>query len=53
MESILVELNKQVEMVKNTRIEQTAISRSTVSVESYEALLQEKTQVEAEVARLR
>ena len=53
VEGVLGELNKQLEIVKNVRVEQTALSRNTVSLESYEGLLQEKTQAEAEVVRLR
>lgn len=50
---MLVELNKQLEIVKNTRIEQGTLAKNTVSMDSYENALQEKNRAEAEAQRLR
>jgi hypothetical protein len=50
---VLGELGRQLEMVKSARVEQQTATRTTVSLASYEAALQDKNKIEAEVARLR
>lgn len=39
-ESVLGELSRQLEMVKSTRLEQQSVTRATVSLDSYESVLQ-------------
>jgi chromosome segregation ATPase len=52
-EAVLGELGRQLELVRSSRAEQQALQRTTVTLESYESLLQEKGRVESEVQRLR
>ena len=52
-ESMLYELSRQLEMVKNTRIEQQTSNRATVSIENYEVVLNEKAKLENELSKMR
>lgn len=42
---MLGELGKQLELVRMNRAEQQALQRTTVTLESYESLLQEKNKI--------
>lgn len=50
---MLVELSRQLEMVKSTRLEQQSTQKNMIAIENYEAVLHDKGKLETEILKLR